>query len=245
MIGVAYHLMQFDISNWKKECKFSYSCQVTAAPDGVKQAIRFEWQKKDYDGSRSSKSAEYRTISYTRFPEFRKTREAWISFKIYFSSEMMGIDSQPMILTQYHDIPDIHLGEDWRHPITALSYVNGKLNYSYRGDTNSVTQKDNGEWSYSHPIQEFSLGSVRMDQWNSFVYHHRFDQTGKGLLEIWNNGKYYSRSSLVLGYNDQKGPYWKFGVYYYRGHSDHDTRTAYFSDVNIVLGKASYAEMSS
>ncbi|MGJ3247050.1 MAG: heparin lyase I family protein [Elainellaceae cyanobacterium] len=232
-------------NDWRKECKFDYSCAISPAPGSEDQAIRFEWRREDHDGSRSSKSAEYKTKDYTRSRAFRQTREAWISFKVYFSSETLNADSQAMILTQYHDIPDLHLGEDWRHPISSLSYVNGKLKYSYRGDANLVTREEDGERLYTQPSQTFSLGDMQMDQWHRFVYHHKFDITGKGILEVWHNGKQYSNSNIVLGYNDQKGPYWKFGAYYYDGWSDYSTRVVYFSDVKVILGKASYAEILS
>ena len=93
-------------------------------PAGQGKSLRFEWREADYKGNRKTKGAELRT------PKFSPTEEQWLGFRIYFDREEFGPDTQPVIIMQYHGSPDFDEGEDWRNPVTALSYRDGELSYS-------------------------------------------------------------------------------------------------------------------
>ena len=241
--GREQHSIYSEHADWIKECPFPYSCQLAEAPDGS-TAIRFEWRAKDYDGSRKTTGAEYRTKYYTASDRFNKNREAWIGFSVYFPADSMSADQHPAIITQTHGVPDFDLGEGWLIWTAGLSCVNGALIYSYSGDTRQVTPSTPNVEEFTHPGGKIPLGPIEFDRWHRFVYHHKFDLTGKGLIEIWHNGKQYSRNNIVLGYNDERGPFWKFGFYPYEGKSDHDSRVIFFDDVKVMLGEGSFAQVA-
>lgn len=223
-------------AKWGKELWFPYSGRVDTAPDGSR-ALRVEWRKADYDGKNKTKHAELTTGKFA--PDF----EQWIGLRIYFDSKTLGRDSQPVILMQYHETPDFKEGEDWRNPPVSLSYQNGEVRYSWKGDTNRVTKKEKGKWLYTQ-TGSMPLGEVKPDAWNTFVFHHKFDPFGKGSVELWFNDKYFQKQNIQLGYHDERGPYLKFGFYYYAGKSDFPSRVAWFDDVKLGDEKSSYAEVA-
>lgn len=212
---------------WKKEIPFGYSAKIVDDPAGPGKCLALEWRRADFDGERPSKGVELKTGHY--FP----TVEKWSSFRLYFSSRTFGVDSRPVIFAQWHDVPDFKLGEGWRNPITAFSYQNGKIRFNALGDKERLTKGKDGIWEYT-TRKSMELGAPKMDAWNTFLCHHRFDPTGDtGLVEIWFNGQRFALENINVGFNDQTGPYWKFGFYYYEGKSDFESRVALFDDVRI------------
>lgn len=227
---------------WGKELHFPYSGRIETAPDGDKnngtnKALRFEWRPADYDGKNRTKHAELKTKKFT--PDL----EQWLGLRIYFDSKTLGRDSQPVILMQYHETPDFKEGESWRNPPVSLSYKDGQISFGWKGDTNRVTKKEGGKWVYTQ-TGGIPLGGAKLDSWNTFVFHLKFDPFGKGRVEIWFNDKYFQKDNIQLGYNDERGPYLKFGYYYYAGKSDFPSRVAWFDDVKLGDEKSSYAEVT-
>ena len=54
----------------------------------------------------------------------------------------------------------------------------------------------------------------RPGEWEHFVYHTRYTYTGGGFIELWRNGKrLVSLADTGTAYNDDQGPYFKFGIY--------------------------------
>ena len=76
--------------------------------------------------------------------------------------------------------------------------------------------------SSAEPRQQFNppatvLGEVRgvgREQWRHLVGRIVFSHEGRGSVEIWLDGrKVIDRSPISIGYNDRRGPYWKYGIY--------------------------------
>lgn len=228
----------FDLGNkneyWKEELHFPYAGAIVKSPTGKGKAFRFEWRKAGYDKTNKTKHAELRS------PWLTENKEQWVGFSCYFPSNTMAIDSSPVIIMQYHDVPDRDLGEDWRNPIIALSLRNHKLSVSYRGDSPQLTVM--GKYETSESV---SLGEIINDRWMHFVFHVNFDPFGKGVLEAWINGELKtSLRNIRLGFNDKNGPYFKFGMYYYEGRSAYESTSYYYDDVRIGDAAAGYINVA-
>lgn len=219
---------------WKEELHFPYAGAIVNSPTGNGKVFRFEWRKADYDKTNKTKHAELRS------PWLTENKEQWVGFSCYFPSNTMAVDSSPVIIMQYHDVPDRELGEDWRNPVIALSLRNHTLNISYRGDSPPLTVMGKYETSES-----LSLGAIVNDQWIHFVFHVKFDAFGKGLLEAWVNGEQKtSRKNIQLGFNDKNGSYFKFGMYYYEGRSAYNRTSYCYDDVRIGDAEAGYSNIA-
>lgn len=193
------------------------------------KSLRFQFQRANFNRSRESKGAEIRTK-----PVWGLSADVWTSFKIYFPSSTMGSDSKPVIIHQLHDIPDSC--EDGRNPIGAIAYQNGTLVASYKGDTRACTKRSGRRWLYTSS-GNVSLGSPLMNKWNTFIVHYKLSPTSSnGMMEVWVNGKKFSKTGINIGFNDRTAPFLKYGFYYFTGKSDFPLRKAYYDDIKV--GKA-------
>lgn len=192
---------------WRAEAPFDYSIRQIRNPVGDGHALQFEWRKEDWDGTRRTKGTELKS------PLFQHMPPQTLSMRIYFDEGLTPAGKTPIILMQYHSVPDLKDGEQWRHPITALVYQNGDLSYSYRNSRQAITPGQNGRWQYDHEGL-IKLGKPLSGQWNNLEIRQTFDVQGSnGRIDIRFNGNTFSAKNISLGYNDKKGPYLKFGVY--------------------------------
>ncbi|MBK7954981.1 MAG: heparin lyase I family protein [Candidatus Accumulibacter sp.] len=230
----------FWVKNW---CRFHYSCQVVPSPDGSGRSLRVRFRSSEVTANdRRTWGGEL--ASRHSIP----VNEQWIGLRIYFSREEFGVDSQPVILLQQHDVPDPGTSETYRNPILAITYLHGKLAANYRGSKEPVTPRAESGWVYSGK-GGIDLGSPRFDQWNALVIHSRWDAIGsptgefKGLLEVWLNGTRVVLDGINIGFNDVNQPRLKFGHYYYDHSSDFPQRTTYFDDIKVVGGRGGFCDV--
>ena len=55
---------------------------------------------------------------------------------------------------------------------------------------------------------------MRLGEWEHWVYHSRYSFAADGFVELWRNGKQVVRWVRTgTAYNDDKGPYFKLGIY--------------------------------
>ncbi len=212
-------------SEWRAEAPFPYSINVVEAPDKAGKAVKFEWRKQDWNGHRHTKGAELKTASFPEMPE------QTLEMSFYIDEKLMPESRKPVIIMQYHSIPDIGAGEQWRTPVTSLIYQNGELTYSYRNSKSKITAGTKGDWQYD------SSGSIPLGKpkqgWNQLRLHQRFDVFGNnGLIEIALNDQTFTAPNISVGYNDKKGPYLKFGLYCPQS-SDHEKISIFFDDISL------------
>ncbi len=213
-----------------------YSAKAVTSPVRAgKYAMRFEWQAKNYKkGSNVSKKASLFTA---KEPTCRE--EVWWGFSMYCPADGMQKDSKAEILVQWHSTPD--KGEAWTNPPLTLSNKNDELSVSWIYDTRALTPDGWRDWDRKRT----SLGPTPKDRWVDFVWHVKWDPWGKGLLEIWMDGKkVVNQHDISLGFNDQVGNYMGIGLYKYEGTSDHAARVVYFDAVRGGNEKATYADVA-
>ena len=169
----------WDESFWTRNwCEFSYSCQIVNNPSGGGKVFRSVYNPNNCSSSERSTMGDELNSPSLPYDEH------WLGVRIYFDSKQFGPDSNSMSLVQYHGKPDFDQGERWRDAISMLRYRFGELYMSYIGSKHRVTPYENGKHVYTER-DSISLGKPKLDAWNTFVFHIKWDPTGdNGTLEI-------------------------------------------------------------
>lgn len=112
------------------------------------------------------------------------------------------------ILGQFHSTPDIG-DAPGLSPVFAINLVReGTLRFVSRTSATPL-QTFNPKPTVLRDVQ-----GIARERWYRLVGRIVFDYAGRGSVEVWMNGnKIIDRKNIPIGYNDKKGPYWKFGIY--------------------------------
>ncbi len=117
---------------------------------------------------------------------------------------------------QIHGNPNFDVHEAHRNPMFSLLTIPGpsgivSWQMRARGDPRRNITQPNRTYEWDHTAD---LGTVRLGMWEHFVYHTKFSYAADGFVELWRNGeKMVSLTDTGTAYNDDKGPYFKFGIY--------------------------------
>ncbi|HEL4234371.1 heparin lyase I family protein [Nocardiopsis yanglingensis] len=225
------------IPELQREAPFSYSIKTTpslraagsgnASDAGSGTTYDFDWRMADWDGTRATKGTELRTKPMPWL------KEQWLSFKFFADEKYFAGDSRFSIILQYHSMPDIDLGEEWRNPVSSFVIRGRNIQYDYRSSSERVTPKDASGFIYTNK-GTVQLGAVRFGQWNEVVVHQTFDYYN-GHIKIWMNGKAFEQTGGI-GFNDRRGLFVKFGLYCPE-RSDLAEKRISFRDVRMIPAK--------
>lgn len=221
----------FDNGHWSKfwgvEKPFNYSINIVQDFEKKGGIAKFEWRRIDIDDSRKTKGAELKTISFPGSPPLE------IEFKFFLDVHVQKESDKPLILMQIHSVPDFNKGEKWRNPISTLTYRNNELYYDYRSSKEIVTKSNNNKWVYDSE-GKILLSKPKLGVWNHILIQQRFDYTDKldGSINIIFNGENFFAKNISVGFNDIKGPTFKFGIYCPRSF-DAEKVIVYFDDVKL------------
>ena len=176
---------------------------------------------------------------------FRFGQDHWIGVRIFLPDDW-EVSQYIDILLQWHSVPDTHLGESWKNglnPPLAL-FVNGeRWRLTSLWDANRITQKR--KYSGSN---RYDLGPIARGQWTDWVIRVTWSYTpGKGILEVWRDGKQVVSQPGPNTFNDRKPPYLKLGIYKPAWNPKNKwaeptlaSRTVYFSNLRIAGSDGSY-----
>lgn len=220
---------------WYTSSLPAHTSLSTSAKRNGSKSFKAWWQASYYDGTNASKHSEIAGI----YPPL-ENRENWYGWSVYFPTTSDGgnpvnkIDSEPMIITQWHTRVSAGLG-----PPVTFSVENGTWKMTYK-------------WGNKHE-QDFSrdLGTLPSNKWVDLVVHVKWSTTGTandGLIELWKNGnKFYSKTNIPVGggaaSNDGQGwPYFKIGIYHYTGKAN-GLKMVHFDDVRHGYN-SSYSEVA-
>lgn len=217
--------------NWSEECAFDYSCAVVANPKGAGKVMRFEWRPRDVDNTRPSLGAELALSKKSRFSRLSKQNEFWYGLDIYVPDDSFKDDSQQVIISQLHGVPDKTLGEPWRNPVTALFIEDGQVWFRCHYAPERVSSSESKITSINEPIGKLVTG-----EWLNYVLRVRYDYRGdSGIVQLWQNGKLViDYQNIGCGYNDDYIPVLKIGMYYWSGASDYPSRVIYYDNVKMA-----------
>jgi hypothetical protein len=211
-------------------CKKSI-LNTTKISKAGKKSLRFELNDSDPNVSGGKRSE-----MIFRF-EDTPNIERWYKFNTYFSYDYKN-DSIPEIIAQWHEIPDWNLGETWRSPPVSLQTKNGIWYLVIRW----ASQKVNTNESISGQ-RIFEIGKVTTDSWDEWTFHIKFSYQKKGVIQLWRKDKLVLDYKGPNYYNDEKGPYFKMGIYKWEWNNSDAKRSIhkrvlYIDDVIIGNEKA-------
>jgi hypothetical protein len=97
---------------------------------------------------------------------------------------------------------------------------------------------------YSDGLIYIDLGVIPKNKWIDWVVHIKYSHTNTGILEVWKDGeKLINRQNTPNTYNDEKYPYFKFGVYKWEWGNAATRRIIYYDEVRIGNKNSSYDEV--
>lgn len=233
-----------NFSGWELEAAAPSSIQVVTSPvRSGSYAAKFTLNTTDPLVA-SGKRAEIRKKG--NFANVGK--EFWYGFSMYVPTYWATDPSSAEILAQLHDRPDTALGETWRSPQISLGIIGGKWYLRNRWDPKPKTIGNDPKPEGN--VNRFDLGPVTKGVWTDWVVHAKWSYGSDGVLEIWKNGVPVVKYNGPNAYNDQKSPYWKFGVYkpdwkkpdY--GSSVVTSRTLYLDNVRFGDSNSNYNQVN-
>ncbi|AFZ29864.1 hypothetical protein Glo7428_1295 [Gloeocapsa sp. PCC 7428] len=242
-----------DLQNWGKDiawkhegkkftepgteicCNHSVKLDDSIAREG-RHSARFTLYKDDPLAT-NSKRAELRLGAVPTKSEY------WYGFSIYLPPGYIK-DPSFEIVNQWNARPDFKLGEKWRSPQLALVTADGKWHVHRRWDHQQVTKNNTPAGK-----ETITLGAYQTGVWTDWVFRVKWSYEADGLVEVWKNGKLVVRKTGPNTYNDEVGPYQKFGVYktdwkHHPEKSRASVRVLYFDSIRMGDASAEYADVA-
>ncbi len=196
------------------------------------KSMRFSWKPAQYDGTNTSMHSEILTKPLTN-----GETERWYGYSSYLPSASMANDTEPVIISQWHGVPN----DGVSHTVPPMAFTleaGNKLTLTYRASSNPIVKV------LQHPTSQkiIDLGTASYDKWVDYVVHVKWDATGKtGVLQVWQDGVLkVNEQNISIGYPELQQPYWKVGLYAWTGKSTHTERVAYCDEVRIGDATANY-----
>ncbi len=199
------------------------------------QALRFSWMPSQYDGTNPTMHSELATNPLTN-----GEAERWYGYSVYMPSSTMADDSDPVIFSQWHGVPDPGFS-DTVPPIAFWLESNNKITMSYRASNKPIYTL------LQHPTSQktIDLGTASFDRWVDYVLHVKWDPSGnQGVLEVWQDGKLVvNEQTISIGYPQISKPFWKIGLYAWTGKASHKERALLYDDIRIGGPSAGYDDV--
>lgn len=196
---------------------------------------------------RATSAVSYRTEVVPRTASARIGQDHWYGFSIYFPKEWKP-DNVWEIVAQWHDVWDRDLGETSRNPILSFGVVNDEMTIRNFWDSRPLTPLGPKGHEYEGSATLWH-GPILRDRWTDWVVHIKWSYQDDGLTEIWRNGEKIVHRKGPNCFNDQKGPYFKMGIY--KGWRDRKTpegkvsrRVLYHDEVRFAGPGGSYQAVS-
>jgi hypothetical protein len=141
--------------------------------------------------------------------------QAWYGFSVYFPSEGSKDELNNWLFFQIHASADKRLNEVSRNPPFSLTLTKDGLRGAWKWDPDvkSLTTRGKGTQQYEIAGNKADY----LDRWVDFVVHVRVDYTEAktGFVELWVDGeKVLNKHNIKFGYNDDKGIYPSWGMYF-------------------------------
>ena len=173
-------------------------------------------------------------------------REYWYGFSIFLPEEYTP-DRIWEIVAQWHGVPDFDAGEKYRNPVMALSTTSGHWGWVTRWDAKRNTF-ESGQRQYGG-TNNYDLGPCEKDTWTDWVVHVKWSYGPDGILQVWKNGKKVIDADGPNAFNDERGPYFKMGLY--KGWRDPERRNdavgkrvLYHDEFRMGTAEASYDDVA-
>jgi len=176
-----------------------------------------------------------------------KGAHAWYGFSVYFPKEGTQEEDNPWLFFQIHSSQDHQYPtETGRNPPFSIRLNKNGFVGRWKWDPEKISdgKKTQGETPFVVPVKKEDY----LDRWVDFVLHVRFDYSNEknGIVELWIDGeKVIDEKNTRIGYNDDKGLYPSWGMYWNSDLSvmKHD-HYLYMDELRNVNGTATYADVA-
>jgi Polysaccharide lyase len=221
---VGWHVRRARAAEWEYlSAGKPYSIANVADPLGSGETcLRFELRAGETWVNTGSPT--YRAeIETPEHPPINSVR--WYSFGLMLPQDF-PIEDNRLALAQWHGTDKKSLGEPSRIPVMAFRYRNGEFNITMRHSEERIVHDPDAVRAEAL----FRTKPLPLNVWNYFVVEARWSYTPDGFVNIWWNGKQIVQYRGPVGYNDDAGPYFQFGIY--RDETD-KTYVTYMKDVRM------------
>ncbi|MEB3359465.1 MAG: polysaccharide lyase [Synechococcales bacterium] len=203
--------------DWRRETCCDHSVNVVAAPQRSGQAARFEVRRQDPQVAGNTRSE----IALRPEPP---GEERWYRFSTFLPEDWQN-DPAGDIIAQWHGAPDLDLGEGFTQGGPPLSlHVDGNQMYILsQWDPNPVTYRR--EPAPGKGSERIWQGRYSRGEWIEWVFRVRWSYEADGRLQVWRNGEQIVNRQGPNTYNDQRGVYFKIGIYKYSWKSSPERST--------------------
>lgn len=240
LLGWAYFSMSFgttqqkvdSAAEWMKPLKWQWGTQSPGKPYSIRSAsavarlgepsLRFELREGEQYADLFGKTSFRSEVNARDFPPTGCVR--WYSFSLLLPADF-PIEDTRLVLAQWHGADKKYLGEPARSPSMAFRYSGGRFFITMRHSADRIVRHNAAPSRTLFETAEFARGA-----WHDFLVQARWSYQDDGIVNVWLNGRQIVQYAGPVGYNDDWGPYFKFGLY-----RDDSARTfvAYFNHVMI------------
>ena len=183
-----------------------YSIQTASLQGSGEHCLRFELRKGEHYSDLFGKTSFRSEVNARDFPPMGSVR--WYAFSLLVPDDF-PIEDNRLVLAQWHGADKKYLGEAPRSPTMAFRYSNGSLSITVCHSADRIVHEAKGVLSKTL----FQTEHFPRNAWNDYVIEARWSYRSDGFVNIWWNGRQVVRYEGPVGYNDDFGPYFKFGLY--------------------------------
>jgi len=132
----------------------------------------------------------------------------WYGFSLFIPRDF-PIEDNRCVIGQWHDKAKSQMGELDKSPEVAQRFRNGRFYVTVRhSDERLVSDPEKVPEEVLFETTNFAVG-----HWNDFVYQIKWSYRKNGFVNGWLNGKQIIKYRGPVGYNDEIGPVFNFGLY--------------------------------
>jgi hypothetical protein len=209
------------IQNAGKDYSVQRSSDVLRQPE-TGQSYRFELRKGDVwhyrtDHTEGSFRSEMSTDDYVSISSVQ-----WYGFSFFIPTNFPQEDTR-LVIGQWWAKNKKWLDEPGRPPPLCQDYENGRFTIVLRWSADRVVKESDPHRTVLYKSNRLPLG-----KWNDFIYHVKWSYKNDGFVEVWHNGERILNYRGPVGYNDDIGPTFKFGLYRDESNS---TQVIYFDRI--------------
>lgn len=208
-----------DLHSSAHKKKWAHQLDTSIKRSGL-SSVRFEVREGDY---RKSDEGILSSRSELFVDNPLKLGETyWQSFSLYIPKDF-PIEDNRLVLVQWWSQHDP--GEDiGRHPPLSIRFRKGRFWISLHTNPDKLMTEDSPE------IVLYETKNLELGKWNDFIFQTKWSYLTDGFINVWLNKKQVVRYSGGVGYNDEVGPIFKFGIYRDKTKS---TYSVYFDELRL------------
>lgn len=230
--GVLLHECDFDagvIDGVRGDADRAGAHSAYVVSDPVREgrfAVRFELRPGDPPANRSFRAE-------LTFPPDSMETERWYRWSVFLPRGFTA-DPIPDIIAQWHGVPDEDRGEPLRHPPLRVRRHDDRWELTLCSDPRPAFE------SGDHRLDTtLVLGRVEEQRWTDWLFHVRWSHGPGGYVRGWIDGAEVVRYAGPVGYDDRRGPFFKWGIYkpgWKSGRGPRLRRVLYFDEVRAGEG---------